>query len=121
MNPYKLTRALALIGYFGIWILLPLWYGWLAPSVFFGMLAIPFLCLPLVFPLVGLIKGKIYTHQWSAYVSLLYFMHGIVETYSEPDQRLYGILEILLSLMWFVGAIYYPRFAHAHQQKNQES
>ena len=114
MNPYIVTRTLTLSGYFGLWILLPLWYGWLAPSDFFpaGM-AIAFLCLPLVFPLMGLVKGKIYTHQWSAYVSLLYFMHGIGETYCEPDQILYGVLEIMLSLMWFCGAIYYPRYSAA--------
>jgi uncharacterized membrane protein len=111
MNMKMLTRVTAMSGYFGLWILLPLWYGWLAPSTHFppGM-AIAFLLTPLVFPLLGIIKGTPYTYVWSAYVSLLYFMHGIGETYSEPDQRWYGSLEILFSLMWFSGAIFYSRY-----------
>jgi len=111
MNKVTMTRSIALIGYFGLWILLPLWYAWLAPSDHFppGM-AIAFLLTPLVFPLVGMIKGKPYTYVWGAYISLLYFAHGIGETYSEPDQRWYGGLEIILSLMWFCGAIFYARF-----------
>jgi len=112
MNKITLTRYTAMTGYFGIWLLIPLWYTWLAPSVHFppGM-AVSFLLTPLVFPLVGMIKGKPYTYVWSAYLSMIYFAHGIGETYSEPDQRLYGSLEILLSLMWFGGAIYYARWA----------
>lgn len=117
MTRVQLTRRIALSGYLGLWILLPLWYGWLAPSVHFppGM-AVAFLLLPLVFPLTGMLTAKPYTHVWGAYISLLYFAHGIGETYSEPDQRLYGALEILLSLMWFVGGIFYARF-HAQQHR----
>ncbi len=119
MNTVAVTRATAMIGYFGIWILLPLWYAWLAPSDHFppGM-AIAFLLTPLAFPLLGILKGNPYTYTWSAYVSLLYFAHGIGETYSEPDQRLYGSLEILLSLMWFGGAIFYARFYHQHKNSS---
>ena len=111
MNKLSLTRTVAMTGYFGIWILIPLWYAWLAPSTHFpaGM-AVSFLLTPLVFPLIGIIKGKPYTYTWAAYISLIYFAHGIGETYSEPDQRLYGSLEILLSLMWFTGSIYYARY-----------
>jgi len=119
MNKVTLTRTIALTGYFGIWILMPLWYTWLAPSTHFpaGM-AVAVLLAPLVFPLIGMLKGKPYTYEWGAYVSLLYFMHGIGETYSEPDQRLYGSLEIILSLMWFSGSILYTRYYV--QQKNKQ-
>jgi uncharacterized membrane protein len=118
MNRVQVTRWIALTGYLGLWILLPLWYVWLAPSVHFppGM-AVAFLLFPLVFPLPGMIAGKPYTHVWGAYISLLYFAHGIGETYSEPDQRWYGGLEILLSMMWFFGAIFYARF-HGQQSRN---
>ena len=111
MKNIRLTRIMALSGYLGIWVLIPLWYGWLAPSDHFppGM-AIAFLLTPLVFPLPGMIKGKAYTHVWGAYISLIYFAHGIGETYSEPDQRWLGSLEILLSLLWFTGSIYYARY-----------
>jgi len=111
MKNTKLTRFIALAGYLGLWLLIPAWYGWLAPSDHFppGM-AIAFLLTPLVFPLPGMIKGKPYTHVWGAYVSLIYFAHGIGETYSEPDQRWLGSLEIFLSLMWFTGSIYYARY-----------
>lgn len=118
MKMVQLTRLIAMTGYFGLWILLPLWYAWLAPSTHFppGM-AIAFLLTPLVFPLIGIIKGTPYTYVWSAYLSLLYFAHGIGEAYSEPDQRLYGALEILFSLMWYSGAIFYSRYFPKKQQE----
>jgi len=111
MNKVTAARTTALTGYFGIWLLMPTWYIWLAPSTHFTpAMAVTVLLIPLVFPLVGMLKGKTYTYEWGAYVSLLYFMHGIGETYSEPDQRLYGSLEIILSLMWFGGSILYTRY-----------
>lgn len=117
MSRVQLSRWIASIGYAGIWILIPLWYAWLAPSTHFSVaMSLGFLMTPLVFPLRGIIAGKPYTFVWSSYISLIYFMHGIGETYSEPDQRLYGSLEILLSLMWFTGAIFYARFYNRDRQ-----
>jgi uncharacterized membrane protein len=40
---------------------------------------------------------------------MLYFVHGSIEAYSNPDERLYASLEVLFSLMLFLGAVGYVR------------
>ena len=76
-----------------------------------GSLGMPlfFLLVPLLFPLPGMLRDRSYTFAWSSFLSLLYFIHGIGEFYSEPEERIYAGLEILFSLLWFGGAIFYVR------------
>lgn len=106
----KLLYGLTLTGYFGIMLLLALWYGWLAPG---GMLspklALLLLGLPLFAPLRGLLHARRYTLAWSLFLSLLYFTHGSMEAYSNADARWLAVTEIVLSLFWFVGGIAYLR------------
>jgi uncharacterized membrane protein len=40
---------------------------------------------------------------------MLYFVHGAVETYSNSDERLVASLEVIFSLMLFLGAVGYVR------------
>lgn len=109
----RLAHAVTLLGYLGLWALLPLWYLWLAPSAQLSPYFVLFLLAPLVFPCVGLLRGRVYTVKWSIFVSLLYFVHGVGEAWTWPGERGYALLEILLSLLWFVGAIAYVRTRRA--------
>lgn len=109
----RLAQGLTLVGYLGLWILLPLWYLWLAPSTELPAYFVVFLVAPLVFPFSGLVRGRVYTYKWSLFVSLLYFMHGVGEAWTWPDERGYALLEVLLSLVWFAGAIGYVRSRRA--------
>jgi len=110
MNRLHSFRLSVWTGYLGLWILLPLWYAWLAPSAHFGIgMPLFFLLVPLLFPLPGMLRDRSYTFAWSSFLSLLYFIHGIGEFYSEPQERIYAGLEILFSLLWFGGAIFYVR------------
>ena len=103
-------RVMALGGYLGLWILLPAWYGWLSPSAALPLaLVLGFLMLPLAFALPGMLRGKAYTHAWSSLLSLAYFGHGIGEAWTFPSDRPYGLAEVVLSLLWFTGAIFYVR------------
>ena len=106
--------ALTLGGYFGIMLLLPLWYGWLAPpSVLSPRVALIALGLPLFAPLRGLLHGRSYTVAWSLFLSVLYFTHGVVEAWSSADARWLALAEVLLSLCWLVGGILFVRAAKA--------
>lgn len=112
MNYLAIARNITLVGYLGIGGLLALWYGWLAPSSTLPTwLVLGLLLVPLIFPLRGLLTGKAYTYAWSAFLSLLYFSHGISEAFSVPQERLYALLEVILSLMWFTGAILFVRLS----------
>ncbi|MFT6067499.1 MAG: putative membrane protein [Methylophilaceae bacterium] len=66
--------------------------------------------LPLLAPLFGILKGKRYTYQWASMLILLYFIEGVVRTWS--DQGLsakLAAIEIALSVAFFTCAIFYAR------------
>jgi len=101
---------LALFGYFGIMLLLPVWYGWLAPpSVLPPRVALIVLGLPLFAPLRGLLHARSYTVAWSLFLSVIYFTHGVVEAYSDSGARWLALTEVALSLCWLVGGILFIR------------
>lgn len=101
---------LTLFGYFGIMLLLPLWYGWLAPpSVLPPRVALIVLGLPLFAPLRGLLHARSYTVTWSLFLSVIYFTHGVVEAYSESEARWLALAEVALSLCWLVGGVLFIR------------
>ena len=68
--------------------------------------------LPLLLPLFGILRGRIYTYQWTALMVLAYFCEGVVRTWSERGLgRTLAVSEIVLSLALFVSAIFYVRAA----------
>jgi uncharacterized membrane protein len=110
-------HAVALAGFFGLFILSMLWYTVLAPPTSIPVALILLLTVtPLLLPMRGLLNGKLKSCSWAAYVSLLYFIHGSIETYSNPSERLYASLEVIFSLMLFLGAVGYVRGVKKSQQ-----
>ncbi|MDP2904609.1 MAG: DUF2069 domain-containing protein [Methylovulum sp.] len=102
----------ALTGFFGLFALLMLWHTVLAPSTTFPVALVLLITVtPLLLPMRGLLDRKPKSCAWAAYISLIYFVHGSAEAYINADERLYAALEILLSLMLFLGATLYIRFA----------
>lgn len=65
----------------------------------------------LLLPLMGILKGKRYTYQWTSMFILLYFTEGVVRTWSDQglSQQL-AIIETILSVIFFVSAIYYAKY-----------
>lgn len=101
---------LTLAGYFGTFALLVAWYAVLAPSPHFPVsLVLLVLGTPLLFPLRGLLHGRNYTFSWSCFLALLYFIHGVVEASHSDTTRLYGLMEIVFTTMWFGAAIMFVR------------
>jgi uncharacterized membrane protein len=108
--PARLLYSLTLAGYFGILLLLPVWYGWLAPpGLLPPRLALLVLGLPLFFPLRGLLHARRYTVAWSLFLSLLYFTHGCMEAWSNNDARWLALTEVGLALLWLTGGIAWLR------------
>lgn len=105
------AHVVALIGFFGLFLLLMLWHTILAPSTRFPVALVLLITVtPLLLPMRGLLNGVAKSCAWAAYVSLLYFVHGAIEAYSNPEAQYYAVLEIVLSLMLFFGAIGYVRW-----------
>jgi uncharacterized membrane protein len=102
----------ALTGYFGLFGLLMLWNTVLAPSSRFPVaMVLLVLVTPLLLPLKGLLSANLKSCAWTAYLSLIYFIHGTGEVYSNENERLLASLEVIFSLLLFFGATFYVRFS----------
>jgi uncharacterized membrane protein len=118
MTHSRFYYRLTLLSYFALLILLALWFTWLAPSTTLPTsLVLLFGLGPLMFPLRGLLYGKPYTFAWSSFLIMLYFIHGIVEAYANPQVRLLAGIEIALTCLFYTGAILYPRYYNREQAK----
>lgn len=73
---------------------------------------------PLLLPLFGILRGKRYTYQWACMFILLYFTEGVVRAWSDTglSAKLAG-LEIALSVIFFVCAIFYARQTRPSRNK----
>ncbi len=85
------------------------WELWLAPQRPGGSWLV-LKVLPLLVPLFGILRGKVYTYRWMTLFIILYFVEGVVRAYSDKglSAQLAGI-EIALTLVLFVSAIWYVR------------
>lgn len=79
---------------------------------------------PLLLPLRGVLKGRVYTMQWAAMLILLYFMEGVVRAYSDPVPMSVAMawVEIILSAAFYFSAVFYVRPAkRAAKAKKREA
>jgi uncharacterized membrane protein len=105
-------HTLALTGFFGLFALLMLWNTVLAPSHDFPVaLKLLITVTPLLLPLRGLLSKNTRSCAWMAYISLIYFTHGSIETYATTTERVYPVLEFTFSLILFFGTTLYVRYS----------
>ncbi|MEY3106956.1 MAG: hypothetical protein RIT35_1129 [Pseudomonadota bacterium] len=105
-------HTLALTGFFGLFALLMLWNTVLAPSHDFPVaLKLLITVTPLLLPLRGLLSKNTRSCAWMAYISLIYFTHGSIETYATTTERIYPVLEFTFSLILFFGTTLYVRYS----------
>jgi uncharacterized membrane protein len=107
--------ALALSAYVALFVLLMVWNTIISPPEKLPVaLALIITVSPLLLPLRGFIKGNLKSCSWMAYLSMPYFIHGSIETYSRTE-RLLPALEVLFSLLLFLGATLFVRYAARNQ------
>lgn len=113
MQAITLSRYLTLLAYFGLLLLTMLWVSVFSPS---PRLPVSIMLLvfagPLLLPLRGLLYGKTFTHTWTTFLALLYFVHGVVEAWASPTERNLALIEVVLSILLFCGCFFYVRFSH---------
>ena len=104
------TASGALIG---LVFLCVAWELWLAPIRPGGSWLV-LKSLPLLAPLFGVLRGKRYTYQWASMFILAYFCEGVMRAWGDKglSQQL-AMLEIVLSLTFFVAAVAYARLTRA--------
>ncbi|MDH5611470.1 MAG: DUF2069 domain-containing protein [Gammaproteobacteria bacterium] len=113
-----LSRWLTLSGYFGLMIGLYAWHL-LIHKTEAHLISIIILTQlgPLMFPLRGLLNGKTYTHAWSIYLAIFYFVLGI--WYAGANETLiFGLYVTTFSLLFFTGTVLYTRLSSRSQKEN---
>ena len=103
------TRWLAVGSLLGLIVLGLAWELWIAPLRPGGSWwAIK--VLPLVLPLAGLLKNRMYTYRWVSLLVWLYFTEGVVRAAGEPGiYRVMALLEVALCVALFVACALHVR------------
>lgn len=104
----RLTRVLALSSLIGLIVLGLAWELWLAPT---GTGTLALKVLPLLLPLPGLWRHRIYTYRWLSLLVWLYFTEGAVRATS--DRGLSAVLagiEVALCLVLFTACALHVRW-----------
>ena len=108
--PVSLTRRLAVGSLIGLIVLGLAWVMWLAPLRPGGsVLALK--VLPLVVPLAGLLKNRMYTYRWVSLMVWVYFTEGVVRAWSDvlPLSRALAMVEIMFCLSLFAACAWHVR------------
>ena len=103
------TRWLATASLTGLIALGLAWELWLAPVRPGGSL-LALKVLPLILPLAGVLKNRMYTYRWLSLLVWLYFIEGTVRAWSDAAPGNYlAMLEIVLCLMLFAACAMHVR------------
>jgi uncharacterized membrane protein len=101
----RLTRLLAVASVLALIALCLAWELWLAPLRPGGSW-IALKALPLVFPLAGLLKLRLYTYRWTSLLVWLYMLEGLTRAASDPaPSRWLALAEVILSLLLFAACV----------------
>ena len=102
------SRGLALGSVIGLIVLGLAWELWLAPT---GSGTLALKVLPLLLPLPGLWRARMYTYRWVSLLVWLYFLEGVVR--ATTDKGLSAVLaglQVLLCLVLFVACALHVRW-----------
>ena len=100
----------ALIGYIGLFILMPLWMYIVPPQERpLDVVSLFLPIIPLLLPLRGIIKDNTYTYAWANFIVMLYFIHGLTMLWVAPDELIWVLLELVFASAMFIGCTYYAR------------
>ena len=106
INFYRLAASASLIALIALCVA---WEAVLAP-IRPGGSWLMLKALPLLLPLFGILRGKRYTYQWASMFVLFYFTEGVVRAWSDKDlSAQLALVEVALSLIFFVCAIFYAK------------
>jgi uncharacterized membrane protein len=96
------SRWMALCSLLALIALGLVWELWLAPT---GQGSLALKVIPLVLPLAGVFRHRMYTYRWVSLLVWIYFAEGLVRASSEisPTGRLLAWIEVLLCVVLFVA------------------
>jgi len=99
--PLAWTRSLALASLLALIALGVAWELWGAPT---GHRTLVLKVVPLLFPLAGLLRNRLYTYRWLSLLVWLYFAEGVVRATSDHGPSVaWASAEIALCLLLFAA------------------
>ena len=102
-NQIETIRWTAAASLLGLIVLGVLWEMVLAPIRPGGSL-LALKVLPLILPLAGVMKNRMYTYRWLSLLLWLYFSEGIVRAWSDKAPSNYlAMIEVVLCLILFAA------------------
>jgi uncharacterized membrane protein len=106
--PIAWTRAVAVGSVLALIALGLAWELWLAPT---GQRTLALKVLPLLLPLAGLWRNRMYTYRWVSLMVWLYFTEGVVRATSDRGAGVpLAIAELLLCLLLFAACAAHVRW-----------
>ena len=107
-SPIAWTRIVALGSVLALIALGLAWELWLAPT---GSRTLALKVLPLLLPLAGLWRNRMYTYRWLSLMVWLYFTEGAVRATSDRGAGVpLAIVEVLLCLLLFAACAAHVRW-----------
>ena len=114
-RPGDRTRAVAIASVVALVLLGLAWELWLAPTGS-GTLAVK--VVPLLLPLPGLLRNRLYTFRWLTLMVWLYFIEGVVRATGDGGtSALLAGIEVVLCLVLFVACALHVRGALGAHRK----
>lgn len=111
------TRTVAVGALLSLIALTLAWELWLAPLRPGGSwLALK--ALPLLLPLPGLLRNRMYTYRWVSLFIWLYVTEGIVRASGDrPPGNLLALAQVLLCVALFTACALHVRLRHKHARR----
>ena len=108
-NQIEAIRWTAVASLSGLIVLGLLWEMVLAPIRPGGSL-LALKVLPLILPLAGVLKNRMYTYRWLSLLVWLYFTEGAVRAWSDrPPSNYLAMIEVALCLLLFTACAMHVR------------
>jgi uncharacterized membrane protein len=106
--PIAWTRGVAIGSVVGLIVLGLVWELWLAKT---GSGTLALKVLPLIVPLPGLWRNRMYTYRWVSLMVWLYFTEGVVRATSDRGPGVpFAVIEVLLCLLLFAACAAHVRW-----------
>lgn len=102
------SRQLVIVSY-ALLVALLVWNGLAMEAGTNPLTPIVIRTLPLILFLPSIVGKRARGHAWLSFVSLLYFVQGVMLA-TLPGQGLLGVAESLVALTLFTGCMFYARF-----------
>ncbi len=107
--PARMLSLIASVSLIALIFLCLAWELWLAPLRPGGSWLVLKVVL-LLLPLMGILKGRRYTYQWSSMFILIYFTEGVMRAWSDKGlSASLALLEVVLTVVFFFAVIGYAK------------